>query len=92
MSRTKARADAPAVTARSAALHAKARVAYWIVLGYQDGLDLLAGIVPPAIRPQLRAVLKRSRAESAAEYAARVSEAEVIPAHVKTTKGGLVIE
>jgi hypothetical protein len=70
----KARADAPAVTARGAALHAEARVAYWIVLSYQDGLDLLAGIVPPAIRPQLLAVLKRGRAESAEEYAARCAE------------------
>ena len=81
-----------ATTARAAAIAAQAHVRYWVVLSYQDGLDLLAGIVPPAIRPQLLAVLKRGRAESAEEYAARVSEAEVIPAHVKTSRGGLVIE
>lgn len=81
------------VAARAAALTARAHVQYWIVLGYQDGLDLLAGRVPVTLRPQLLAVLKRSRAESAAEYAARVDEAaEAIPADVKTTKGGLVIE
>jgi hypothetical protein len=57
-------------------LHAQGRVAYWLVVSYQDGLDLLAGKVPQAVRPQLLATIKRGRAESAAEYAARVSEAE----------------
>lgn len=69
------RRDAAAVTTRRAALRAQQRVAYWIVLSYQDGQDLLSGIVPPAIRRQLLATLKRGRAESAEEYAARVSEA-----------------
>jgi hypothetical protein len=61
--------------ARAADLACRRRVQYWVVLSYQDGLDLLAGRVPGALRPQLRAVLKRSRAESAEEYAARVAEA-----------------
>jgi hypothetical protein len=63
------------VTRRAAALHAQTCVAYWIVLSYQDGLDLLAGTVPAALRPQLRTLLKRGRAESADEYAARIAEA-----------------
>jgi hypothetical protein len=67
-------------------------VAYWIVLEYQDGLDLLAGTVPQAVRRQVRTDLKRGRAESAEEYTARVSEAEAIPDDLKTTRGGLVIE
>jgi hypothetical protein len=60
---------------RAADLAARGQVQYWVVLSYQDGLDLLAGTVPAALRPQLLTVLKRSRAESAEEYAARVSEA-----------------
>jgi hypothetical protein len=55
-------------------------------------LDLLAHTVPAAVRAQVRTNVKRSRAESAEEYAARVAEADAIPAHVKTTRGGLVIE
>jgi hypothetical protein len=70
------RQDAPAVTARRAELRRQQLVAYWVVLSYEDGLQLLAGKVPPALRPQLRTNLKRGRAESAAEYAARVSEAK----------------
>jgi hypothetical protein len=88
----KARADGPKVTKRRAELQALHLVAYWVVLSYQDGLDLLAGHVPNAVRAQVRTDLKRGRAESAAEYAARVREAEVIPPDVKTTKGGLAIE
>jgi hypothetical protein len=68
--------DPRVVAARRDELHAQGRVAYWLVVSYQDGLDLLAGQVPAAVRSQLRATLKRARAESAAEYAARVSEAE----------------
>jgi hypothetical protein len=63
------------VAARAAAIRARGHVQYWLVVGYQDGLDLLAGRVPVTLRPQLLAVLKRSRAESAEEYAARISEA-----------------
>lgn len=73
--RGSARPEAPAVTARAAALAAQQQVRYWVVLSYQDGLDLLAGTVPPALRPQLLGTLKRSRAESAEAYAARVAEA-----------------
>jgi hypothetical protein len=68
--------DPRTVAARRDELHAEGRVAYWLVVSYQEGLDLLAGIVLGAVRPQLLATLKRGRAESAAEYAARVSEAE----------------
>jgi len=68
--------DPRIVAARRDELHAQGRVAYWLVVSYQDGLDLLAGQVPAAVRPQLLATLKRARAESAAEYAARVAEAE----------------
>jgi hypothetical protein len=84
--------DRRVVRARRDALHAAGQVAYWIVLSYQDGLDLLAHTVPAAVRAQVRTNIKRSRAESAEEYAARVAEADAIPAHVKTTRGGLVIE
>jgi hypothetical protein len=68
-------ADDPAVTARAAVLGTAGVVRYWVVLSYQDGRDLLAGTVPCALRPQLLALLKRGRAESAEEYAARVAEA-----------------
>jgi hypothetical protein len=68
--------DPRTVAARRDELHDQGRVAYWLVVSYQDGLDLLAGIVPTAVRPQLLATLKRGRAESAAEYAARVGDAE----------------
>lgn len=36
----------------------------------------LTGQVPAAVRAQLLTLLKRGRAESAAEYAARVAEAD----------------
>lgn len=68
--------DPRMVATRRDELHAEGRVAYWLIVSYQDGLDLLAGIVPASVRPQLLATLKRGRAESAAEYAARVDEAE----------------
>lgn len=68
-------ADPPAVLRRAAALGAAGQVRYWVVLSYQDGLDLVAGRVPDALRPQLLTQLKRGQAESAAEYAARVAEA-----------------
>jgi hypothetical protein len=68
--------DPRTVAVRRDELHVQGRVAYWLVVSYQDGLDLLAGQVPAAVRSQLRATLKRGRAESAAEYAARVSDAE----------------
>jgi hypothetical protein len=68
--------DPRIVAARRDELHAQGRVAYWLVVSYQDGLDLLAGKVPAAVRPQLLATLKRARAESAEEYAARVSDAD----------------
>jgi hypothetical protein len=71
--------DPRVVATRRDELHSQGRVAYWLVVSYQDGLDLLAGKVPPAVRPQLLATLKRGRAESAAEYAARVSEARDRP-------------
>ena len=63
------------VADRAATLQARGHVAYWIVVGYQDGLDLLAGRVPAAVRAQLLTTLKRARAEGAAEYAARIAEA-----------------
>jgi hypothetical protein len=63
------------VTARLAELRAEQRVAYWIVLEYQDGLDLLVGKVPPAVRAQLLTIIKRGRAESTEEYVARLQEA-----------------
>jgi hypothetical protein len=68
--------DPRTVATRRDELHAQGRVAYWLVVSYQDGLDLLAGKVPAAVRPQLLATLKRARAESAEEYAARVSDAD----------------
>jgi hypothetical protein len=68
--------DPRIVAARRDELHAEGRVAYWLVVSYREGLDLLANKVPSALRPQLLATLKRGRAESAEEYAARISEAE----------------
>ena len=61
---------------RADTLAAQRHTAYWIVLSYQDGQDLLTGQVPAAVRAQLLTLLKRGRAESAAEYAARVAEAD----------------
>jgi hypothetical protein len=58
---------------RLAELRAQQRVAYWIVLSLQDGLDLLAGRVSAAVRKQAL-VVKRGRAETADAYAARLSE------------------
>lgn len=65
--------DAPAVTRRRAELARLQQVAYWIVLSGQDAFDLLAGHVPPAVHAQAL-VVKRGRAESAEEYAARLAE------------------
>ena len=67
-------ADPPAVTRRARALARRGLVAYWIVLSGQDSYDLLAGRVPAAVRTQVMDGVKRGRAESAAEYAARVAE------------------
>jgi hypothetical protein len=67
--------DDSTTAARAAEIRARGEVQYWLVYGYQDGLDLLRGVVPVSLRPQLLSVLKRGRAESAEEYAARVSEA-----------------
>ena len=66
--------DRPAVTARQATLARDTQVAYWIVLSGPDAHALLAGRVPPAVRRQVMQLVKRGRAESAAEYAARVDE------------------
>jgi hypothetical protein len=60
---------------RADALCAQRRTAYWIVLSYQDSVDLLAGVVPPAVRRQLLPMVKRARAESGEEYAARIAQA-----------------
>jgi hypothetical protein len=60
---------------RAEALKATRHTAYWIVVSYQDGLDLLAGIVPRAVRQQLLPEIKRAKAESADEYAARIAQA-----------------
>jgi hypothetical protein len=60
---------------RADALRATRHTAYWIVVSYQDGLDLLAGMVPRAVRQQLLPEVKRARAESADEYAARIAQA-----------------
>lgn len=69
--------DAAAVEARAAELAAAGRVQYWIVVSYQEGLDLLAGRpVPAGVRAQLLSGHKRGLAESADEYAARIKEAE----------------
>ena len=68
-------ADHPPVNARLAELKAAARIPYWVVLSYQDGLDLLAGKVPDALRTQILTLCKRGRSESAEEYAARIEEA-----------------
>jgi hypothetical protein len=67
--------EALAVRVRAAELAERRLVRYWVVCSYQDGLDLLRGIVPPDVRSHLLALLKRGPAESAEEYAARVSEA-----------------
>jgi hypothetical protein len=67
------RRDPPAVSARAADLHAQARVAYWIVLSLQDGFDLLAGRVPPAVQQQAL-VVKRDPTETADAYAARLRD------------------
>jgi hypothetical protein len=66
--------DPPAVRARAAALARRTHVAYWIVLSGHDGYELLAGRVPAAVRGQVLDEVKRGRAESAEEYAARVAE------------------
>lgn len=68
------RADSPAVTRRGAAIARQAQVGYWIVLSGPDAHALLEGWVPPAVRRQVLQLVKRGRAESAAEYAARVAE------------------
>jgi hypothetical protein len=60
---------------RADALRATRHTAYWIVVSYQDGLDLLAGMVPRAVRQQLLPGIKRARGESADEYAARIAQA-----------------
>jgi hypothetical protein len=60
---------------RADRLAVRRRTAYWIVLSYQDGLDVLAGVVPRTVRQQLLPLLKRARAESTDEYLARVAEA-----------------
>jgi hypothetical protein len=60
---------------RADALRATRHTAYWIVVSYQDGLDLLAGIVPRAVRQQLLPEIKRAKAESGEEYAARIAQA-----------------
>jgi hypothetical protein len=67
--------DGRSVTARAAALAARQQVQYWVVLSYQDGLAILDGRVPPALRRQVITRLKREQTESADEYAARVAEA-----------------
>jgi hypothetical protein len=67
-------ADPPAVTRRARTLARRGLVAYWIVLSGQDSYELLAGQVPAPVRTQVMDGVKRGRAESAAEYAARVAE------------------
>lgn len=66
-------------TRRADALKATHHTAYWIVVSYQDGLDLLAGMVPKAVRQQLLPAIKRVKAESADEYAARMAQATKRP-------------
>lgn len=84
--------DLPEVTERASALAASEQCAYWIVVSYLDGVSLLEGLVPEAIRQQCLGATKRAPFESASLYAARIAEAESLPAHVKTDRGGLVIE
>jgi hypothetical protein len=62
-------------TRRAEALRARRQTAYWIVVTYQDGLDLLAGMVPRAVRQQLLPEIKRAKAESGEEDAARIAQA-----------------
>jgi hypothetical protein len=59
---------------RAEALRERRHTAYWIVVSYQDGVDLLAGMVPRAVRQQLLPEIKRAKAESADEYAARIAQ------------------
>ena len=61
-------------TARAAALAEGQQVQYWVVLSYQDGLAILDGRVPPALRRQVIAGHKRGLLESVDEYAARLAE------------------
>ena len=60
--------------ARAAELASTHQVQYWVVLSYQDGLALLDGRIPPALRRQVIADHKRGPLESADEYAARLAE------------------
>jgi hypothetical protein len=71
----KTRPDPPIVTRRARELAARKQVQYWVVLSCQDALDLLAGRVPDALRPQLHGLVKRDRAESVEEYSERMREA-----------------
>jgi hypothetical protein len=71
------RGDAPEVTARDRELRAGRRVAYWVVVSYHDGMELLAGRVSAPVRSQLVPMLKRARAASAEEYQARIAEVEL---------------
>lgn len=66
--------DLPMVIARAATIHQADHVPYWIVLDYQDGLELLKGLVPDTVRSQIVGALRREPTEGQAEYLARVAE------------------
>jgi hypothetical protein len=68
------RPDPPAVTRRAQRLTRERQVAYWMVLSGPAARALLAGWVPPEVRRQVLQLVKRGRAETADEYAARVAE------------------
>jgi len=70
----RAAGDPLEVSAAAAAMAARGAVQYWVVVSYRDGLELVRGRVPAALRAQVLTLLKRGRAESPAEYAARVGE------------------
>lgn len=67
--------DAPVATARAKALAADGRTQYWVLLSGADCVSLLEGDVPETVKAIVAEQLHPGKAESRAEYLARLDEA-----------------